>query len=131
MLISVGWVPPYWCPSRRLLRSRLEGGGLVTRSKIARKTGAASPLAARDHRQRGFTLPQWWDGLSRHRRDRSRDRPGEGCHLSRNSDDDLLDMFAARAQEAVPLAQLQLGLPGNGPRLRATRSSWSCKCGLK
>jgi len=21
MLISVGWVPPYWCPSRRLLRS--------------------------------------------------------------------------------------------------------------
>jgi hypothetical protein len=23
MLISVGWVPPYWCPSQRLLRSRI------------------------------------------------------------------------------------------------------------
>ena len=47
MLISVGWVPQYWCPSRRLLRSRLEGRGLVTRSKIAPKTGAASPPVAR------------------------------------------------------------------------------------
>ena len=51
MLISVGWLPPYWCPSRRLLRSRLEGRGLVTRSKIAPKTGAASPPVARDRNQ--------------------------------------------------------------------------------
>src|SRR6266540_4797791 len=35
MLRSVGWVPPYRCPSRRLLRSRGEGPGLITRSKIA------------------------------------------------------------------------------------------------
>src|SRR5207244_6332066 len=35
MLISVGWVPPYLCPSRRLLRSRVEDRGLVTRPKIA------------------------------------------------------------------------------------------------
>src|SRR5207249_6954384 len=53
MLISVGWSPPYWCPSRRLLRSRLEGRGLVTRSKIAPKTGAASPPVARGPDQQG------------------------------------------------------------------------------
>ena len=29
------WVPPYWCPSWRLLRSRGEGQSLITRSKIA------------------------------------------------------------------------------------------------
>src|SRR5437899_12097760 len=55
MLISVDWLPPYWCPSRRLLRSRLEGRGLVTRSKLAPKTGAASPPVARDPDQGAFT----------------------------------------------------------------------------
>src|SRR5262245_33424160 len=29
-----GWLPPCRCPSRRLLRSRDEGPGLITRSKI-------------------------------------------------------------------------------------------------
>jgi hypothetical protein len=32
---ELGWLPPYWCPSRRLLRSRGEGRGLVTLPKIA------------------------------------------------------------------------------------------------
>src|SRR2546422_2519556 len=77
MLISVGWLPPYWCPSRRLLRSRLEGRGLVTRSKIAPKTGAASPPMARDRDQRWFApSPGWAAGLRRHR-DRSGDCPSE------------------------------------------------------
>src|SRR5438445_11186870 len=74
MLISVGWLPPYWCPSRRLLRSRLEGRGLVTRSKIAPKTGAASPPMARVRDQRWFApSPGWAAGLRR-----PRDRAGDG-----------------------------------------------------
>ncbi len=43
MLISVDWVPPYWCPSQRLLRSRVEGRSLVTRSKIAPIPGLRLP----------------------------------------------------------------------------------------
>src|SRR5947209_13750094 len=117
MLISVGWLPPYWCPSRRLLRSRLEGRGLVTRSKIAPKTGAASPPMARDRDQRWFApSPGWAAGLRRHR-DRSGDGPSERRHLPRNRDDDLVHMFAARAQQPVPLAQPQLGLPRDGAHL--------------
>src|SRR2546425_1250055 len=118
MLISVDWLPPYWCPSRRLLRSRLEGRGLVTRSKITPKTGAASPPVARDR-------DQWWFASSlsyavglRRRRDRPGNGPGEGRHLRRNGDDDLVHVFAAGAQQPVPLAQPQLGLPRNGLHLR-------------
>src|SRR5437773_1240381 len=117
MLISVGWLPPYWCPSRPLLRSRLEGRGLVTRSKIAPKTGAASPPMARDRDQRWFApSPGWAAGLRRHR-DRSGDCPSERRHLPRNRDDDLVHMFAPRAQQPVPLAQPQLGLPRDGADL--------------
>src|SRR6266540_3721137 len=35
MLISVGWLPPYLCPSRRLLRSMDEGRSLIIPSKVA------------------------------------------------------------------------------------------------
>src|SRR2546428_11420 len=57
MLISVGWVPPYWCPSRRLLRSRREDAGLVTRSKAAPQTGAAAtPPRAVPARARRFPV---------------------------------------------------------------------------
>lgn len=47
MLISVGWVPPYWYPSRRLLRSRHEGPGLVTLIEDCADPGAASPSMTR------------------------------------------------------------------------------------
>src|SRR6266700_2215162 len=63
MLISVDWLPPYWCPSRRLLRSRLEGRSLVTRSKIAPKTGAASPPVARDPDQLWCTPRSWRESV--------------------------------------------------------------------
>src|SRR5260370_22881884 len=89
MLISVGWVPPYWCPSRRLLRSRGEGRGLVTRSKIA-------PIP-------GPRLRRWLEivitvsGLRRPRcvrpsggqRHDARDRPGEGGHRSEEHTSEL------------------------------------------
>src|SRR5438309_2510215 len=117
MLISVGWLPPYWCPSRRLLRSRLEGRGLVTRSKIAPKTGAASPPMARDRDQRWFAPSPGWAAELRRHRDRSGDGPSERRHLPRNRDDNLVHMFAARAQQPVPLAQPQLGLPRDGAHL--------------
>src|ERR671930_511062 len=114
MLISVDWLPPYWCPSRRLLRSRLEGRGLVTRSKIAPKTGAASPPMARDRDQGSFTPLSSPRLRSRRDRHRPGDRPGEGGHLPSDRDDDLVHVFAPRAQEPVPLAQSHLGLPGDG-----------------
>src|SRR5881296_254303 len=82
MLISVDWLPPYLCPSRRLLRSRLEDRGLVTLPKIAPIpgprllrwlefviNGSALRGAARCSR------------LSGGQRDDARDRPGEGRHL--------------------------------------------------
>ena len=49
MLISVGWVPPCWYPSRRLLRSRHEGRRLVTRIEGCADPGAASPSMTRVH----------------------------------------------------------------------------------
>jgi hypothetical protein len=49
MLISVGWVPPYWYPSRRLLRSRHEGLRLATLIEGCADPGAASPPMTRGH----------------------------------------------------------------------------------
>ena len=49
MLISVGWVPPYWYPSRRLLRSRHEGPRLATLIEGCADAGAASPPMTRVH----------------------------------------------------------------------------------
>src|SRR5262250_1246564 len=118
MLISVGWVPPYWCPSRRLLRSRLEGRGLVTRSKVAPKTGAASLSVAQDRHHWWFTWSPSGGGSSRRGRDQACDRPSEGRHLSRDGDDHLVHVFAAYAQQPIPLAEPQLGLPGDGLHLR-------------
>src|SRR5262245_28235839 len=117
MLISVGWLPPYWCPSRRLLRSRLEGRGLVTRSKIAPKTGAASPPMARDRDHWQFPASPLLPVRLRGDRDCPCDRPGEGHHLPCDGDHDLVHVLASRTQQAVPLAQPQLGLPGDGPHL--------------
>src|SRR6266849_1145833 len=111
MLISVGWVPPYRCPSRRLLRSRGECRGLITRSKIA-------PIP-------GPRLRQWLEigikvsELRRPRggypsggeRDDARDGPGEGGHLAGNGHHDLVDVFAAGGQLPIPSAQADLRLP--------------------
>src|ERR1043166_4532243 len=117
MLISVDWLPPYWCPSRRLLRSRLEGRGLITRSKIAPKTGAASPPVARDPDQ-SCCAPRLATAFRlRCNRDRAGDRPRERGHLPGNRDDDLVHVFAPRAQQSVPLAQPQLRLPRDGADL--------------
>src|SRR2546425_3662326 len=107
MLRSVGWVPPYRCPSRRLLRSRGEGRGLITRSKIApipgprlRRglevgiTGYCAPRSAGSGHEPG-------------------DGPGEGGHLAGNGHHDLVDVFAAGGQLPIPSAQADLRLPAN------------------
>src|SRR5436309_8624596 len=98
MLISVGWVPPYRCPSRRLLRSRGEGRGLITRSKIA-------PIPGPRLRRwleivingAGLHVPRW-GGPSGGQRDEARDRPGEGSHLSSNGHHDLVHVLPAGSQ---------------------------------
>src|SRR5574337_1376598 len=98
MLISVGWLPPYLCPSRRLLRSRGEGRSLVTRSKIA-------PIP-------GLRLRRWLEVVikvfalraarcaasSGGQRDGAGDRPGEGRHLPGDGHHDLVGMLAAGGQ---------------------------------
>src|SRR5215470_19890203 len=119
MLISVGWLPPYWCPSRRLLRSRLEGRGLITRSKIAPKTGAASLPVARDRDQWSFPpSPPWCAVRSRRDGNHACNRPSERGHLPRDGHHDLVHVLPARAQQPVPFAQPELGLPRNGPDFR-------------
>ena len=98
MLISVGWVPPYWCPSRRLLRSRGEGRGLITRSKIA-------PIPGPPLRRwleivvnvPGLSLPGGGRPSGGHRHE-ARDRPPEGGYLAGNGHDDLVDVLASRRQ---------------------------------
>src|SRR5574340_60943 len=111
MLISVGWLPPYWCPSRRLLRSRREDRGLVTRSKVAPKTGAASPPMARDRHSSSFTRRAIRTAPSCWHRNGPSDRPGECRHLAGNRHDDLVHVLASRAQLSVSFAQPHLGLP--------------------
>jgi len=114
MLISVGWVPPYWCPSRRLLRSRGEGRGLITRSKIA-------PIPGPRLRRwleivinvSVLRLPRCARPSSGQRHD-ARDRPGEGGHLSGNRHDDLVDVLASRGQLPIPFAESHLRLPADG-----------------
>src|SRR6266852_1692144 len=113
MLISVGWVPPYWCPSRRLLRSRDEGRCLVTRSKV---TPIPGPRLVRwlEIAINRFALQcSRRSAPSARARDRAGDRPGEGRHLSGDGHDDLIDVLAARRQLAVPLAQAHLRLPAD------------------
>src|SRR5205809_1045308 len=114
MLISVGWLPPYWCPSRRLLRSRVEDRGLVTLSKIA-------PIP-------GPRLRRWLEivvnvsvlraarcaSTSGSQRDGAGDRPGEGGHLSGDRHDDLVDVLPSGGQLPIPLAQAYLRLPADG-----------------
>src|SRR2546425_1165456 len=117
MLISVDWLPPYWCPSRRLLRSRLEGRGLITRSKIAPKTGAASPPMARDRDQWSLRRLRGAVG-SRGERNRARNRPSERGHVPCDGHHDLVHVLPARPQQPVPLAQPDLSFPRNGPDLR-------------
>src|SRR3990172_5053573 len=113
MLISVGWLPPYWCPSRRLLRSRGEGRSLVTPSKIA-------PIP-------GLRLRRWLEiviksavprrllrcGPSGGERHEARDRPRKGGHLPGDSHHDLVDVLAPSAQLPIPLAQPHLRLPAD------------------
>src|SRR2546428_5115266 len=121
MLISVDWVPPYLCPSRRLLRSRVEDLGLVTRSKIA-------PIP-------GPRLRRWLEIVfnvsmlrsarcspaSQGQRDGAGDRPGEGGHLPGNGDDDLVGVLATGAQLPIPFAQAHLCFPADGPHLGRQR----------
>src|SRR3972149_3768074 len=114
MLISVDWVPPYGCPSRRLLRSRDEGRGLITRSKIAPIPG---PRLRRwleiVIKVSGLRLPRC-GGPSGGPRHEARDRPGEGGHLAGNGHDDLVDVLAAGGQLPIALAQAHLRLPADG-----------------
>src|SRR5882724_4740444 len=113
MLRSVGWVPPYRCPSRRLLRSRGEGRGLITRSKIA-------PIPGPRRRRwleimtnvAGLRLP-WGARLSGGQRHEARDGPGEGGHLAGNGHHDLVDVFAAGGQLPIAFAEAHLRLPAD------------------
>src|SRR6266511_698206 len=113
MLRSVGWVPPYRCPSRRLLRSRGEGRGLITRSKIAPIPG---PRLRRGLevgiKGSGLHLPRW-ARLSGCERDEARDGPGEGGHLAGNGYHDLVDVLPAGGQLPIPFAQAHLRLPAD------------------
>src|SRR5437667_11904437 len=105
MLRSVGWVPPYRCPSRRLLRSRGEGRGLITRSKIAPIPG---PRLRRwlEIVIKGCALRLPRCGCpSGGERDEARDGPGEGGHLAGNGHHDLVDVFAAGGQLPISFAQ--------------------------
>src|SRR5712691_8495891 len=114
MLISVDWLPPYLCPSRRLLRSRGEDRSLVTPSKIAPIPGprlrrwleivitVSAPRSARSAPPSGG------------QRDDAGDGPGEGRHLSGNSHDDLVGVLAPGDQPSVAFAQSHLRLPADG-----------------
>src|SRR5512144_2285960 len=94
MLISVGWVPPYWCPSRRVLRSRGRGWWPHNALEGYADTGAAPLSLARacDHFIRGLRLPRW-PGRSGGQRDEAGDGPGEGRHLAGDGHYDLVDVF--------------------------------------
>src|SRR6266508_609030 len=112
MLISVGWLPPYLCPSRRLLRSRDEGRGLITLSKVAPLPGPRLVPMARDHNAiRPWTRVGSPPAASGGERDQAGDGPGEGRHFPCDGHDDLIGVLAARGQLAVALAQAHLGLP--------------------
>src|SRR6266481_7742522 len=113
MLRSVGWVPPYRCPSRRLLRSRGEGRGLITRSKIAPIPGP--------RRRRWLEMVITGSGVRLSRCGcpsggewhEARDGPGEGGHLPGNGYHDLVDVLPAGGQLPIPSAQADLRLPAN------------------
>src|SRR3990167_10640473 len=106
MLISVGWLPPYRCPSRRLLRSRDEGRGLITRSKIAPIPG---PRLRRwleiVIKVSGLRLPRWGRPSGRGHGHEARNGPGEGGHLAGNGHHDLVDVLTAGGHLPIPLAQ--------------------------
>src|SRR5512132_1621943 len=95
MLISVGWVPPYRCPSRRPLRSRGEGRGLITRSKIApipgprRRRWLEVVIKGPALRLSPWARPSGGQGHE------ARDGPSEGGHLAGNGHHDLVGVFAA------------------------------------
>src|SRR6266536_1252005 len=118
MLISVGWLPPYWCPSRRLLRSRDEGRGLITRSKIApipgprRRRWLEIIISDSERRRPRGVVPSGSHGHE------ARDRPGEGGHLSSNGHHDLVDVLPTGRQLQIPPAQPHLRLPADRLHLR-------------
>jgi len=61
MLISVDWLPPYLCPSRRLLRSRDEDRGLITSPKVTIRDLAFIGLLESRGRGGGSALSRSWD----------------------------------------------------------------------
>src|SRR5712691_10009853 len=117
MLISVDWLPPYLCPSRRLLRSRSEGRSLVTPSKIAPIPGPRLRrwleivINVSGLRAARCASPSGGQG------DGAGDRPGERRHLPGNGDHDLVGVLAAGDQLPIPPAQAHLRFPANGLHL--------------
>src|SRR3989304_2121881 len=114
MLISVDWLPPYLCPSRRRLPARDEDRGLITLPKIAPIPGP---------RLHGWleimtNVSALWSSPgvrpSGGQRDDAGDRPGEGPHLSGNGHHDLVGVLAAGGQLPRPSAQAHLRLPADG-----------------
>src|SRR5258708_26313803 len=113
VLRSVGWVPPYRCPSGRLLRSGGEDRGLITRPKIAPMPG---PRLRRwleiGIKGSALRLPLWVrpSGGQGHE---PGDGPGEGGHLAGNGHHDLVDVLPAGGQLPIPFAQAHLRLPAD------------------
>src|SRR3990172_9393114 len=98
MLISVGWLPPYLCPSRRLLRSRDEGRSLVTRSEV---TPIPGPRLVRWFEITINRFEFHWcrrSAPSARGRPRAGDRPGERRLFPCDGRDDLFDVLAARCR---------------------------------
>src|SRR5215813_5582228 len=102
MLRSVGWLPPYRCPSRRLLRSRDEGRGLITRSKVAPIPGPRPHRWLEVEFKTAALRVVRGENPSGRNWDEARDRPRERGHLTGDGDHDLVDVLAARRQLSVP-----------------------------
>jgi len=115
-LIFVGWVPPSWCPSGTCLGSRRED---FLQPHNAQRglchTGAATlPLIrAGENLVRALVGRSSASVVSVRPGDLLGDGPHEGGHFARDRYHDLIDVFAARHQAAVALAEADLGLPAN------------------
>src|SRR5262249_62248679 len=118
MLRSVGWLPPYRCPARRLLRSRHEGRGLITRSTVAPLPGPRPHRWPEVEFTKAALRVTRGENRSGRQRDEARDRPRKRGHLPRDGHHHLVAVLAARRQLSVATAQPHLGLPADGLDVR-------------
>src|SRR3989304_1198154 len=113
LLISVGWVPPYRCPSRRLLRSRGEGCGLITRSKIAPIPGPRLRRWLEIGIMGSALGPPRWTRPSGGQGHEPGGGPGEGGLRGGKAPPPLFAVFAGGGELPIPFAQADLRLPAD------------------